>query len=90
MDDINDYRRIRATLAAEALDMIGTDRYDIARLTGLTPGEIVLMLSNRDRALEIEREQVKFLKKENVHLLRRNEQLEHELDMARRKLVSAH
>lgn len=88
MDNIDDYRRLRATLAAEALDMIGTNRYDIARITGLAPGETVLMLSNRDEALEIEREQVKFLKKENAHLLRRNEQLEHELDLARRKLAS--
>lgn len=88
MDSIDDYRRLRATLAAEALDMIGTNRYDIARITGLAPGEVVLMLSNRDQALEVEREQVKYLKKENTHLLRLNEQLQHELEMARRERAS--
>ncbi len=88
MDNSDDYRRLRATLAAEALDMIGTNRYDIARITGLAPGEVVLMLSNRDQALEVEREQVKYLKKENTHLLRLNEQLQHELEMARRERAS--
>lgn len=88
MDNIDDYRRLRATIAADALDLIGTDRYDIARITGLAPGEVALMLSNRDEALEVEREQVKYLKKENTHLLRLNEQLQHELEMARRKRAS--
>ena len=46
------------------------------------------MLSNRDQALEVEREQVKYLKKENTHLLRLNEQLQHELEMARRERAS--
>lgn len=84
--DNDELRRMRSLIAAEALDEIGTDRYDIARLTGLAPGEVALMLANRDKEMELAHEREKVLKKECSNLLGHVEWLEHELERVKSEL----